>query len=81
MGCGEHLRYAEPESGATSEVKRLFGLELLNRGLFTPADAFIWAISAPMTDAEIDRAVATLRETLVELRPLIEGAAPGLLVD
>jgi glutamate-1-semialdehyde 2,1-aminomutase len=74
------LRYAEPESGATSEVKRLFGLELLNRGLFTPADGFIWAISAPMTEAEIDRAVTTLGEALAELRPLIEGAAPDLLV-
>jgi glutamate-1-semialdehyde 2,1-aminomutase len=73
------LRYGAPEEGPAAEVKRLFGLELLNRGLFTPADAFIWAVSAPMSEAEIDQAVATVAEATRKFLPLFESVAPELL--
>jgi glutamate-1-semialdehyde 2,1-aminomutase len=73
------LRFGAPEPGEAAEAKRLFGLALLNRGLFTPADGFIWAISEPMTDAEIDRAIAAVDETLGEFRALFESVAPELL--
>jgi glutamate-1-semialdehyde 2,1-aminomutase len=66
-------------SPAEAEVKRLFGLSLLNKGMFTPADALIWAISEPMREAEVDRAVAAVRATLAELKPLFETCAPELL--
>jgi glutamate-1-semialdehyde 2,1-aminomutase len=75
------LRFGAPEEGTTAEAKRLFGLELLNRGLFTPADGFIWAISAPMSEAEVDQAVATVAEAARKFRPLFERVAPELLQD
>jgi glutamate-1-semialdehyde 2,1-aminomutase len=64
---------------AEAEVKRLFGLSLLNKGMFTPADGLIWAVSAPMREAEVDCAVAALRETLAEFKPLFEASTPKLL--
>jgi glutamate-1-semialdehyde 2,1-aminomutase len=75
------LRFGAPETGPAGEAKRLFGLELLNRGLFTPADAFIWAISAPMREAEVDQAIATVAEAIRKFRPLFESVAPELLQD
>jgi glutamate-1-semialdehyde 2,1-aminomutase len=80
MGLGRlGLRFGVSDPGDATEVKRLFGLALLNRGLFTPADAFIWAISEPMTETEIDHAIAILEETLATFRPVFESAAPELL--
>jgi hypothetical protein len=58
---------------------RLFGLSLLNKGNFTPASGMFWTISAPMTEAEIDATVAEFSQTLDELMPLIQAAAPELL--
>jgi glutamate-1-semialdehyde 2,1-aminomutase len=81
MGLGKlGLRFGVTDPGDAAEVKRLFGLALLNRGLFTPADAFIWAISEPMTEIEIDQAIAIVEETLATFRPVIEGAVPELLL-
>lgn len=74
------LRFGVTDPGDAAEIKRLFGLALLNRGLFTPADAFIWAISEPMTESEIDHAITTLDETLGTFRPVIESAVPELLL-
>lgn len=74
------LRFGVTDPGDAAEIKRLFGLALLNRGLFTPADAFIWAISEPMTGSEIDHAITTLDETLATFHPVIESAAPELLL-
>jgi glutamate-1-semialdehyde 2,1-aminomutase len=75
------LRFGAPEEGPAAEAKRLFGLELLNRGLFTPADGFIWAISAPVTEAEVDQAVATVEAATRKFRPLFESVAPELLIQ
>jgi glutamate-1-semialdehyde 2,1-aminomutase len=80
LGLGElGLRHAVQDRPPVAEAKRLFGLALLNQGMFTPADAFLWAISEPMSTREIDRAVTALADTLTELRPLFERVAPELL--
>lgn len=73
------LRFGALDEGPAAEARRLFGLELLNRGLFTPADAFIWAISAPMSEAEVDQGVAAVAAATRKFRPLFESVAPELL--
>jgi glutamate-1-semialdehyde 2,1-aminomutase len=81
LGVGSlGLRHATGDSPAAAEAKRLFGLALLNRGFFTPADAFLWAVSLPMREAEIDAAIGGMDQTLAEFRPLFEDVAPELLM-
>lgn len=59
-------------------IRMLLHLCMLRRGIF-PASRQMYVISTPMTNAEIDRAVAALTESLEELKPLIEHDYPHLL--
>ena len=60
------------------DLLRLFHLSLMNKGIFIPNRGF-FAVSTPMGEAEIERAVTASAEILTELRPLIEEIAPQLI--
>ena len=55
-------------------------LELMNRGVYS-AGRGMFALSTPMTHADIDRAVSSFRETLSILKPYIADTIPHLLAD
>ena len=59
-------------------MSRLLHLGLLRRGVFTARIGML-CISTPMGEAEVDAAVAALRDALDELRPVIERERPRLL--
>lgn len=60
------------------DLLRLFHLSLMNKGIFIPNRGF-FAVSTPMGEAEIERAVTASAEILTELRPLMEEIAPQLI--
>lgn len=60
------------------DVINLFQLCMLNRNVFMPARGF-FAISTPTTQKEIDKALAASRDSLLELKPLIEEIAPEIV--
>ncbi len=60
------------------DVLRLFHLAMMNKGVFIPNRGF-FAISTPMTEAEIHKAVNATDEVLSELKPLIREIAPQLV--
>ena len=68
-----------PAPPTHQEIMRLFGLSLLNKKMFTPASGAMWALSAPMTEREIEQTVAAITETLAEVKPVIKEVAPELM--
>jgi glutamate-1-semialdehyde 2,1-aminomutase len=60
------------------ELPRLVHLELMNRGIYS-ARRGMFALSTPMTEEDIDKAVASFGETLEMLRPYIVDELPHLL--
>jgi glutamate-1-semialdehyde 2,1-aminomutase len=62
------------------ELPRLVHLEMMNRGVYS-AGRGMFALSTPMTHADIDKAVASFRETLSILKPYIADTTPHLLAD
>ena len=60
------------------ELPRLVHLEMMNRGVYT-AGRGMFALSTPMTPADIDKAIVTFRETLLLLKPYIADELPFLL--
>jgi glutamate-1-semialdehyde 2,1-aminomutase len=62
------------------ELPRLVHLEMMNRGVYS-AGRGMFALSTPMTQADIDKAVASFRKTLSMLRPYIADTTPHLLKD
>jgi len=83
VGLGE--RTLDPRRAKVSpvvcEVMRLLGLSMLIKGHFTPANGVSWAITAPMTEVEIDNTVVDFARTLDEIMPLLEVAAPELILQ
>jgi glutamate-1-semialdehyde 2,1-aminomutase len=59
-------------------IPRLLHLGLLRRGIF-PASRGMYCTSTPMGEAEVDGAIAALRDALTELSPVIRDSAPDLL--
>jgi glutamate-1-semialdehyde 2,1-aminomutase len=59
-------------------IGRLLHLGMLRRGI-TSASRLMYCVSTPMTEEEVDTAVAALEDTLTELRPGIERERPALL--
>jgi len=59
-------------------MTRLLHLGMLRRGI-TSASRLMYCTSTPMTNAEVDTAVAALNETLDEMKPVIETERPALL--
>jgi glutamate-1-semialdehyde 2,1-aminomutase len=60
------------------ELPRLVHLEMMNRGVYS-AGRGMFALSTPMTPADIDKAVVSFRETLSILKPYIADELPFLL--
>ncbi len=60
------------------ELPRLIHLEMMNRGVYA-AGRGMFALSTPMTPADIDKAVVSFRETLTMLKPYIADSTPHLL--
>jgi glutamate-1-semialdehyde 2,1-aminomutase len=59
-------------------IPRFLHLAMVRRGI-NSASRLMYCISAPMSEAEVDTAVAALEDTLIELRPGIQKERPGLL--
>ncbi len=59
-------------------IKGLLHLAMLNRGMFTQKRV-TYNISTPMTQTEINEAVAATADSLSELKPLIKEIAPQLI--
>jgi hypothetical protein len=64
---------------AHTEIMRLIGLSMLTKGNFTPASGVLWAISAPMTEAIVDKTVADFNQTLDDMMDPMRSAAPELI--
>jgi glutamate-1-semialdehyde 2,1-aminomutase len=81
-----HLGPGPPRNGrqsvaaarAASRAQRLLHLCLLRRGIFV-APRGMYCTSTPMTEADVDRAVAALGDALDELLPLVRAEFPALL--
>ncbi len=62
------------------ELPGLVHLEMMNRGVYS-AGRGMFALSTPMTHADIDKAVVSFRQTLSMLKPYIADTTPHLLTD
>ncbi len=62
------------------ELPGLVHLEMMNHGVYS-AGRGMFALSTPMTPADIDKAVVAFRETLMILKPYIADKLPHLLTD
>jgi glutamate-1-semialdehyde 2,1-aminomutase len=60
-------------------ITNAFHLGLLRRGIMT-ASRLMMAVSTPMSEVEIDAAIAAVADTLSELKPVIAAERPSLLV-
>jgi len=60
------------------DILRLFHLGMLNRGIHMPKRG-MYSLSTPMTDTEINKAVAATSDTISDLKPLIKDIAPQLM--
>jgi len=59
------------------DIRRLFHLAMLNRGIFVPARN-MYDVSMPMTQTEINKAVTATADVLSELKPFLKEIAPQL---
>ncbi len=76
LTAGDSARAAR-EAG---ELLMLLQLGLLNRGIWVPYRGEL-AVSTPMTENDIDHAVAAISDVLRQLRPYVEERAPHLLLS
>ena len=81
IGLGEPAR--DPRRAETppahTELMRLIGLSMLNKGNFTPAAGVLWSISSPMTEADIDKTLNDFNKTLDTLMEPMKAAVPELI--
>lgn len=63
---------------SAAELPKLLHLEMINRGIYSVARGQ-YAISTPMTEREVDKAVEAFEETLEMLTPCVADVAPHLL--
>ena len=83
-----HWRARKPDNAKDSkvgltnacELPRLVHLEMMNRGVYS-AGRGMFALSTPMTDADIEKAVGSFRETIGMLKPYIADELPHLVAD
>jgi len=59
-------------------ILRLFHLAMLNRNIFIPTRG-MYNVSTPMTQMEINQAIAASADALSELKPLIKELSPRLI--
>lgn len=67
-------------SRGLDQLKTLFHLQLMNRGIYIGPRGLI-TISTPMNESIIDSALDVIEETLHDLKPTIAEIAPHLLVN
>ena len=81
IGLGEPAK--DPRRAGTppahTELMRLIGLSMLNKGYFTPAAGVLWAISSPMTEAVIDKTLNDFNQTIENLMEPMKSSAPELI--
>ena len=65
---------------AAGQLLTLLHLGLLNQGIWVPHRGEL-AVSTPMKETEIDQAIASLREVLQILKPIVEETAPYLMLS
>ncbi len=65
---------------AAGHITSLFHLTMLRHGVMS-ASRLMYCVSSPMSDSDIDAAIAALQATLHELKPHIEKERPNLLAD
>jgi glutamate-1-semialdehyde 2,1-aminomutase len=63
---------------AAGELPQLFHLEMMNRGIFS-ASRGMYALSTPMTENEIEKAVTECEATVDVLKPYIAEVLPELI--
>ena len=73
-------RDAVAAQSAAQALPKLLHMELMNRDIFS-APRCQFAISTPMTEQEIDTAVAVMGQCLEAAKPYIEHQTPHLLYD
>ncbi len=73
-------RDAVSAQSAAQALPKLLHMELMNRDIFS-APRCQFAISTPMTEQEIDTAVAVMGQCLEAAKPYIEHQTPHLLYD
>ncbi len=76
----KNAREAALMKNAAGDLVRLFHLEMLNQGIYV-APRCMFIISTPMTEKEIDAAVAAFEKSLETLKPLVVEDLPHLLAD
>jgi glutamate-1-semialdehyde 2,1-aminomutase len=81
-GDGEIVSVRDVFLGTESAGKlpKLLHLELMNRGIFS-ASRGAFNVSSPMSEAEIDLAIAAFRATLEVLKPYAAQEAPHLIAN
>ena len=62
------------------DLPKLLHLEMMNRGIFS-APRCQYAISTPMTEKEIDTAVAVMSQSLEVVKSYVEERTPHLMLD
>jgi glutamate-1-semialdehyde 2,1-aminomutase len=61
------------------ETMALFRRSLINKGVITLEDLMALRISTPLSDNEIDMALAAMRESFIEILPILKEVAPQLV--
>ena len=74
------LRDAARAGQGIGRLRELLHLELLNRGVYT-SNRGMFCISTPMTEVEIEFALAALEGALQTLKPYMKEDAPRLLAE
>ena len=60
------------------ETMALFRRSLMNKGLLTLENLMALRVSVPLTESDIERALAAMREGFQEIRPILEEVTPHL---
>ena len=61
------------------ETMALFRRSLINKGVITLEDLMALRVSTPLTKSEIETSLEAMRESFVEIHPILEEVAPDLV--
>jgi glutamate-1-semialdehyde 2,1-aminomutase len=61
------------------EVMALFRRSLINKGVITLENMMSLRVSTPLSENEIETALAAMRESLIEIHPILKEVAPHLV--
>jgi len=63
------------------EAMGLFRRSLINKGVLTLESLMALRVSTPLTEDEIQMALAAMRESFIEVHPILKEVAPQLIAD